>query len=540
MIGLSYPFNTTVAYGSNTLYTDWGSVLSSKPQLPPYITDSICTAGSATNDYLSTTITNISGTTITVANTASQTISGQTFLFDDAPAIKAAFVSATTNPNYTSVVYLPWSSAGVYYYVNSFLDLSAYSNPLVAMHQEGILWLNETMIPPRYWYGNTSQQTQTGGVGGPIAIDATAWPGVYDTQAFPLIQGIQISASGNQELPLMLDGGANIEGGTLDHLVLTTGSTADYSGTGLTIRPGFFNFSIHDIVFTNGPGNGSMFPDSTWTPMMYFARDTSLASGESSLLDWEVYNIKFNVGRTFYDIAGAGASAHISNVYTQGNLLPEITLQEVIGVDGSYIKIDGVLVNDTSGEPYVGIIGSGESRLNLELSGAEGLSTNGAAGVGPQVSGQAPGSLFGKFNSGMLVGKTFEPQPSFYANAVQLDRYFVYANDYFDTGNFNSTRIVERHSDPVISQSSFLVPLDVPILSTPTASAGGSIPDGAHTYCLSAVGFNGGWSKSSCQSFTVVGSNQTLTFNWTAVTGAKGYVISQDNDNCLPSREREL
>ena len=345
VIGLSYPVNA-VPYGSNTTFTDWGATLTSKPNLPSYISDSICTAVSPTNDYLSTTITNISGTTITVADSASQTASRQTLLFDDVPGIKAAFAAARTAPNTGGVVFIPWSRSGTYYYVNSFLDLSSYNNPVVALRQEGPLVLNETFSPTRYWYGFTgAQSVGTPGLNTPTISVNTAWPGIYTTASTPELTNLTFIASGNQAIPLFLDGGANTQGGFLRNLSIGTGNSSDYSGTGLVMRSGPFNIHLSNISFRSGPGNSGGYVDTTWTPALYFARDTSSGTGESGIQYWELNDLQF-YARTFYGLdVGQGL---VRNVYTQGNLMPTINLQLSSGVSGGFLKLDGNIVNDRS------------------------------------------------------------------------------------------------------------------------------------------------------------------------------------------------
>jgi hypothetical protein len=145
------------------------------------------------------------------------------------------------------------------------------------------------------------------------------------------------------------------------------------------------------------------------------------------------------------------------------------------------------------------------------------------------------------FNNSNFVGPGFgsgqnnyQPITAF-ANSSVFDKQTYYANDFFDTGNFNLSRAIEQYSVPVSDNSAFFVPLGIAVLSTPTPSAGGSILEGQHLYCVQPVGFNGGWGKSSCQSVTISGSNRTLDLTWTPVVGVKGYVISQDNNNCLPT-----
>jgi hypothetical protein len=533
VIGLSYPLNSGIAFSSNTTFTDWGAKLTSKPTLPSYISDSICTAGSATNDYLSTTITNILGTTITVANAASQKASGKTFLYDAAPGITAAFNHAGNSGNYGTVL-IPTPTANGTYYVNSLLDLSSFGN--IPLREEGPLQLNETMIGPLRWTGVTAGHccgAATYGLQVPVVGVNTAWPGVYWLNEIPLMDNLGFSASGNQAIDVFIDAGQN-QGGVLDKITFETGSTGDYTGMGLVVRGNPFNQTFRNLVFVNGPGNGGSFADSTWTPVMYFARNNS-GSGVLGANYEKLENIQF-IGRTFYSIDNSPITIH--NVYTQGNLLPTINIQQVDGFSGASIVMDGILTNDTTGEAFLSMLGG--MGATVYLSGATGLSSGTAAGVPPQITGAAPRAIFGLNDSGSQMGPGFgtgqsNSQPiDVIRNSALFDSQAYYANDYQDAGNFTSSRGIFQNAGPVSSNSGMFVPLVTPILSAPTASAGGSIPDGGHLWCVNAVGFHGGWSRSSCQYLTVVGANRTLTFNWTSVIGAQGYILSRDGVQCLP------
>jgi hypothetical protein len=531
VIGLTWPVNS-VAHASNRTFTDWGYTLTTAPRLPSYISDSACTAASARNDYLSTTITKISGNTLTVANAASQTNSGQTLLQDSAPGIKAAFTHAAVG-NLGPVLIPAPASAGIYY-INSFLDLSSYTG--IPLRQEGAIQLGETMEPPYRWTGATS-----GHCCGPtsfgldvvgVGIDG-AWPGVYANQNIPLMENLSFGNAGNQSLLVFLDGFV-IQGGILDKLVFNTGSTGDYTGMGLVVRGNPFFQSFKNLVFQNGPGNGGGNLDTTWTPMMYFARNTS-GSNAAGVGSIKMENLQFN-GRTF--MCMDCAQFEIKDIYTQGNILPTITVDGITGFSGTSIIMSGVLTNDTSGQAMIATIGGIGATIYLQ--GVSGLSSGSTSGVPPQITGASPRAVLYLNDAGELVGPGFGSGQSnstpidTIRNSMSFDAVSYYANDYQDAGNFNLSRGIFQNAGPVSSNSGMFVPLATPILSVPKASSGGLIADGGHIWCVNAVGFHGGWSKSSCQYFTVVGANRTLTFDWAPVIGAQGYVLSRDGVQCLP------
>ncbi len=283
--------------------------------------------------------------------------------------------------------------------MNSFLDLSAYNNPVVALRQEGILVLNETFIPTRYWYGFTGAQSVSApDFSTPTISVNTAWPGIYTNASTPELTNLTFNASGNQAIPLFLDGGANTQGGFLRNLSVDTGNNSDYSGTGLVMRSGPFNIHLSNISFRNGPGNSGSFTDTTWAPALYFARDSTGSTGESGIQYWELNDIQF-YARTFYGL-DVGQEEIIRNIYTQGNLMPTFTVQLSSGVSGSFLKFGkGNIVNDTSEEPYLALL-SGMTVTSISMSGLSSSSSSGS-GSPPYLTGNAPGALYGVDNAGM-------------------------------------------------------------------------------------------------------------------------------------------
>ena len=127
-----------------------------------------------------------------------------------------------------------------------------------------------------------------------------------------------------------------------------------------------------------------------------------------------------------------------------------------------------------------------------------------------------------------------------YVNLHNLSAQHVYANDALDTGNASNYRGLFASTSPVTSNSGSFVPIATPIMSKPSVSSGGTDAVGTNSYCVWAVGFNGGWSAASCGVATLTTGNQTVTLNWTSVRGAQGYVTFENigasgGNHCIPN-----
>src|SRR5437899_196772 len=88
VIGVTPPFIAN--WPMSTTFTDWGATITSKPNLPSYVADSICT-GNGQHDPLTTTIVSGAGTTsLRLAANASNNACIQLILYTDGPAFSNA------------------------------------------------------------------------------------------------------------------------------------------------------------------------------------------------------------------------------------------------------------------------------------------------------------------------------------------------------------------------------------------------------------------------------------------------------------------
>jgi hypothetical protein len=197
-VGQSRPLETT--------WDDFGSPFMDNQTFPSYVPTN--PPSSATNDPLTTTIVSGAGTTtLTLANSATNTVSGATILFDDGPAIVAAQAAAASVP-----IYFPSSFSGSYV-INSYTTLPGNTS----IWQAGAIVLNETLqiASNTTWLGDiggsstTASQFQWSQARQVAASSAN--PGVYINAngGAVYVRGISFSSSAaNGGMALLDDGGA--------------------------------------------------------------------------------------------------------------------------------------------------------------------------------------------------------------------------------------------------------------------------------------------------------------------------------------------
>ena len=87
------------------------------------------------------------------------------------------------------------------------------------------------------------------------------------------------------------------------------------------------------------------------------------------------------------------------------------------------------------------------------------------------------------------------------------------------------------------AQHSLFWDLGTPTGLTATAASGGTVPVGAHTYQVTAVGIDGGeTAPSQIASVTTTSGNQTVNLAWAAGAGAVKYGIYRDGNGLDPDK----
>ena len=403
-LGYVFPYGSTdypSHYPSSSIFTDWGATMTKAPPGPWELAsaDSMCT-GSAVNDYLATTIVSGAGTsTLTLANSASQTATGNAINFTNGPALRAAAAAANATRGMVLIPVPPSDSDAYEFY--DFTDLYAYRSN-VSLEFEGNLGIYDTLIPPNKFFGGDTvgseiqfQMTST-----PTAYCLGAWPCLYAPFASPDWYNFTAEGYNNTNQSLIILWDAGMQGGSMRDVNISSAAntnTNDYCGFGLVIRPGIYSFNIDGANFFGGPGNSSSLIDKTWCPEVYYGRDPNAVNGLYSIVDWHHTSWQFT-GRTFYQLDNAGTQQQDSwaGLYTQGGILPLLTLQGDSGVQDVNLVANN-FTNDTSPSSDITLLGAGGINIvgNLIIQNMEGLSIeSGSSTVPPFLSGIPANSLF--------------------------------------------------------------------------------------------------------------------------------------------------
>lgn len=530
IIGVALPNNnfpsSTSTFPSSYTFTDFGSTITSVPSLPAYIADANCTAVTAQNQYLATTVVSGGGTsTLVLTNPASQTVTGATVKLDNGPALLAAATSAAATG---ARVYIPPIGT---FQINSFTDLSGQFAPLDIA---GTVTLNETFVPWRVLKGSAGStlpqfgQVYTSGFG-----IGTAWPGVWaHGSSIENVDSLNFNCNSTQCISFLWDNDLNGQNGFIKN---SNFSVDTYSGIGLMIRPQAFNYLLDTLSF----GDAGPTLDTTWTPALYIASCQGGCTGNTnhSTGIYQARHLTF-ARRMMYtlmwDGSGANGPSRIDGLYGQGGIMPAFAIQNTTGGVQTELSLNDIN-DDSSPQPLIANFGGVSINLSITKMGTVSAETGGTP---PNISGVAPLSIgvLNDMNTSGFAGLT--TNRGTYGSLFNSAPRSFYANDFFDTGTFNNgnARGILDSFSPVVTRSGSFVGLGLPVQAALSLSAGASPESvGPHTYCIAAVGWNGGWGPSSCQSITVTTNNQIVNFTWTAVASGQGYVVIRDGRNCVPA-----
>lgn len=485
LVAVSKPINlTNNGFTSGTLSVDdFGSpMMDNLTSVPPYISTTTPPA-SATNDSLVTTITSGAGTTtLTLANTASNSVTNATILFDNEPNIKAAGVVA--QQSYPLYFPIPVAGSGSYV-VNSFLDWSGISPAMIV---PGGVTFNDTMFAVGKLLGDP--MPTYGGSGGQFVIELSAGvacrviPCIHQI-AGGLVRGITFSGGSNQIIDVLNDGGGGGGGTTFDRVNFSgQGSSADYMSIPLYTRGQSGQASavshLRRVTFNVGP---NQVDGLTATPV-WFCDDCG-----TTIVD-EVF---INRRGMLWKGDPAGMPVSLKWGYVQGGIVPFITTQGAGGINANIEQV----VEDTTGHSLVANLpGAGNQCVNVRVLNA-GSPSNGM----PLITGNALCSLNGSTsgqNTAAISGSNFTD------NNVHVN----------GAGSFD---------------------YDSPVPAVPSAavSSGGSVSVGVHNYQMTWVDAFGLESQASPRvSATTTTGNQTVTITPPAApanSGIVGYFIYRDS-----------
>ena len=407
LIGVSKPRG--VSGWRDLGYDDFGATFTANQVFPAYVPTGT-PPSVATNDPLTTTIVSgAGGTTIVVANSATQTIAGQTALFDDAPGILAAANSITWNsPSFTGgYVYIPPSQliggARPSYVVNSYLLLPGF----LFIKQAGQLVLNETVEVQRAtnWFGD-SETTSPGQfdimAGAGISVQG-ANPGIYVSGLQDVFNYLNIIDSApNGGTLMVVDQPFN----SFDYSNFNTGGVGtDYLSTSIMFRDTSSTVSSSYFRQDSFSGEVGGTTDSTWTPLIYYAHGES-SSGVNQITDYFPTFERCSFGRRGIFMSQIGGAVYFESdwSYRQGGAMPMFTFQNSSGAASGSIKIHYGF-QDTETEPLIALLGpAGTITAPIDLDGADGPSAE-TGGIPPIITGQRGLGLNTK-----LTGLAYLPQ----------------------------------------------------------------------------------------------------------------------------------
>lgn len=508
LYGVTAPVNPALSGDSTYMqWQDFGSTMMSGIHLPAFVPATAPTL--ATADSLVTTITNISGNTLTLATAPSTSATGATIRFDNAPNLSAALSDAYNNIGGMLDFPVPRNT-----YLNCYVLNSPVTTPTNAMVlQEGQICLNDTLTlgSGTQWHGELAVSSGNGAVSCPAFSIAchvpinivTANPGIV-IPAVANVSGVTFAPTGNAYISVFISGGS-LPTATFDNDNFE-GTSGDYMGIALyAFCPAneAAGFSFHRDLFSSGLPQSD---GSTATPLVIL-KNCGLANFEDIMV----------VRRGFF-VGGNGAGANIvSNYEYSGGIIPLVTL----GGNTAGAGISSVAL-DTMSHALVANLG-GSANNGAGLSGVGGPS-NGYA----LVSGNPFSTIIlsgGSFlptqiGQNVSVSEDSSPGTTVYDGTLSPNAY---------TGS-QSVNVMRRHVDLGAAISLFTDP------GTPAAPhcrvvTGGppysfsAYGGGTATFAYSAIYPNGGWGPTSgLVNCTVNGTSQQATLTVSpSISGAVGY-----------------
>jgi hypothetical protein len=489
-------------------WTDYGSPMTAAPTAPSWLPSSC--PSSATNDELSTTITNISGTSVTLATSSSQTVSGVQAIFDDGPVLRNAELAAAT----VGAVHISTPCSGCSYYINSVTTLGGVADNNFL--QNGPIVLNDTMRVPSdtIWTGMLNGAAcvspQFGFGCFPTITVNTAYPGIRWVTN-DQISNITVSYPSNGIAMVQISdgyGGYNLNMKNINCI----GGASDYTGQ-CYIGYGMEHSEVKNFLMSTADGGGYGY---SFSPVFLLRNDPALSNGSGQVTFTNPYCVGRGIGRSNEELLGAGGDTYIVHPYCQALRTPLMEVGPTNG--GMYVEVDD-FSNDTSLMAAIANFSAGNSmaaKVNYYGGSAAPVITGNpiyGAEVRNLWQGIAPGTNSNAFYD--------ENQNTF---SLPVLSPYGGGNPVTTTGYKFAAAL---HQPPLFNYYIDMLP---PTGVTATVGSGGSIPVGTWYYAIIAIGYDGGTTKLSLPSSACVttSGNQTCSVSWNPVVGAKEYSVFRE------------
>jgi hypothetical protein len=507
--GMNFLFAGIVRPGETT-WDDFGQAPPARPAWVPNIAPK-----TATSDTLTTTVLSGERTIhLTLAKTAVQSGSG-TAIFDDGPALKAAYAAAASNATSSGVRISTPLGPFLSYPINSFTALSG--GLPVKILQAAAIGLNDTVSTPRgtFWDGVTggsrgSAPAFSYGAGQSVYV-GTAYPGIAADGSSSNFSNLAFIAVFDQGLMMTMRPGGQSDAFEFDSWVIN-GDT-DTMGMAI-VGYGTTQVSFRHMLFETNDKGGFGY---SLTPLVYFRDDLIGRNGSGNMSCDDCFWVgRGYLNETFPTLTGSNSHYIFRNNYSQAMLTPNYTFGQL---NAPQIRIEGH-TNDTSSSPVVAVLAS--PTANIEILDAE---DNGVEDGGGGISG---------FLSGIPVSGLNVIGPMFHLGQNTNLSHFRSHTTLQGLSTTNAEGSIQVFNAPVSIGPNYPLfwSMATPTGLSTTVSAGGFVPVGTWSYHVLATDFAGrstvvsptsGGPCVTTAGYQTTPGNQTCTTRYDAVVGAKDY-----------------
>lgn len=498
-LGMSLPKGAGSATAYNAFFDDWGATISGNWLRPAWVPATAPV--SATADTLVTTITAISGNTLTLADAATTSVTSALASFDNEPAILATVNAAIAGGG---IAYIPCAAFGSYYATATYLTLPQTTSIL----QCGGIYAGNTIsrAASTHWTSGYLSSgighTQFGVAPGAI-INCGMSPCVLDNNADSShFAGLYLWA-GSATNNALLELGDETQSTIWENMQYLTGSSnADNLGKSFVARsysPNFFDNKMDTVSFVGGPEQNR--GQTTASQVMCLSNSNHCGS-------MDVYNSFWN-RRGFSCISCITHWNFYGHNHLQGPITPAVTAaNQGTGLGDSVIQsfiIDSeqspTFANASYG-PFLGTITIDNSPAIVNIPTVTGFPVTQLIPIGQQ----------------NFLGQNVNTSQDCSIPILGIPTY----------AKTNQLYCAQRNTMVFPSSTSLLWPLAMPTGIAKALVAGGSVADGTYYYAHTIVDNNSresGLSLADVVSATTGAGNNTVRLTWSASTGAKCYNV---------------